>query len=364
MNKRIVGLDFIRCTAIISVFWYHGSLLFPNELQGILELPLILPFDGVSTFFVLSGFLIGNIFLKNFNNLSYSIKDLFNFWKRRWWRTLPLYFFILLTLIFLQFDKWNYQWSFFIFSHKLIPGSSPGFFAVAWSLAVEEWFYFLFPVLVFFTYKLTKKKSISFLFVTVLFFIIPFMLRLYYHYFQGLEFWQFRHITTLRLDGIMYGVIAAYSYNSHPKVWEKLKTKSLYLGIIWIVAFSLLDIKGVDSNILETFRFSIEAISVLLFLPYLNSLKSLKNSSITKVITFISKTSYSMYLIHANIVLWIFIRFIEEKSFLGGLRFEFQRIILFVIYTFTSLILSWVMYYYLEKPVLKLRDKFTKKELK
>ena len=330
MKNRIIGLDIIRCTAIISVFWYHGSLLFPNELESILKTPLILPFEGVSTFFVLSGFLIGNIFLKNFMTSSFSFSTLFNFWKRRWWRTLPSYFFILIVLIFLQFKMWNYNWSFFLFSQKLLLGSSPNFFAVAWSLAVEEWFYFLFPLIVYIFYRIINKKTTSFLIVTLLFLIVPLLFRLIYHS-QGIEFWKFRHLALFRLDGIMYGVLAGFCYYSYPKLWDKIKTKALYYGIIWVTIFTTFDVVQLNSDYLESLRFSIEALSVIFFLPALNSLKSIRNKHLTKGIVFVSQTSYSFYLIHANLVLWILIPFLENKNYLSGLRFELQRITLFAI---------------------------------
>ena len=56
--------------------------------------------DGVSIFFVLSGFLIGGILIKVLETEPATFKTLFNFWIRRWFRTLPNYLFILLILIF------------------------------------------------------------------------------------------------------------------------------------------------------------------------------------------------------------------------------------------------------------------------
>ncbi len=357
MKDRIIGLDIIRSLAIISVFWYHGGLLVPGELKFIANLPLATPFEGVSTFFVLSGFLIGRIFLKNFTSNSYNFSHLYNFWKRRWWRTLPAYFLILLVLIFLKFEDWNYNWSFFYFSHKLELGSNPNFFAVAWSLAVEEWFYFLFPLLTFIVYLITKKKKLSFLMVTLIFILSPFIARLILQS-NGFDSWEFRHITFLRLDGIMYGVLASYIFTHLDEVWKKLKKPFLFLGIIWSVLFTVTDLIF-KSEVIELFRYNIEAISVLFFLPFLNDLTKLKNSTIEKVIHFISKTSYSFYLVHANIVLWIIVRKIQQSQMLCNIRFELQRIILFLVYFILSAILSWVMYRFFEKPTLKLRDKFT-----
>ena len=60
-TNRIIGFDLLRSIAIFYVFWGHGEILVPNELKWIYSIPMIIPFEGVSLFFVLSGFLIGVI---------------------------------------------------------------------------------------------------------------------------------------------------------------------------------------------------------------------------------------------------------------------------------------------------------------
>lgn len=61
-TNRIIGLDVLRSIAILLVLYQHSIFLIssPNELYQI-------RIDGVSIFFVLSGFLIGNILIKTFS---------------------------------------------------------------------------------------------------------------------------------------------------------------------------------------------------------------------------------------------------------------------------------------------------------
>ncbi len=61
--KRIYGLDILRALAILFVVVGHGKYLLPQELRFYSK---ILALDGVSIFFVLSGFLIGGILIRLF----------------------------------------------------------------------------------------------------------------------------------------------------------------------------------------------------------------------------------------------------------------------------------------------------------
>ena len=60
-HKRIFGLDFLRAFAIFSVLLSHSSFLLNEQWQKWIGWFV---FDGVSMFFVLSGFLIGGILIK------------------------------------------------------------------------------------------------------------------------------------------------------------------------------------------------------------------------------------------------------------------------------------------------------------
>ena len=124
-TTRVFGLDIFRATAIILVVLGHGSYLLNNtRFNGF---PYIKMIDGVDLFFVLSGFLIGSILLKEINSKEYfGIKALTKFWKRRWLRTLPNYYLILLAnylvihykIIIEDINQFN--WTFLFFLQNLL----------------------------------------------------------------------------------------------------------------------------------------------------------------------------------------------------------------------------------------------------
>ena len=96
-NKRVFGLDLMRALAILFVVIGHGGHLLEKANTNFPWIKLI---DGVELFFVLSGFLIGGIIIKEFqNNGTFGIKQIFHFWKRRWFRTLPNHYLILILNI-------------------------------------------------------------------------------------------------------------------------------------------------------------------------------------------------------------------------------------------------------------------------
>ena len=91
LGNRVFGLDLLRCGAILLVLSVHFvESITPNEVTKFYF--TYLHVDGVGLFFVLSGFLIGTILIKDFLKYGISFSTLLNFWKRRWFRTLPNYY--------------------------------------------------------------------------------------------------------------------------------------------------------------------------------------------------------------------------------------------------------------------------------
>jgi peptidoglycan/LPS O-acetylase OafA/YrhL len=96
-SNCVFGLDIFRAIAIIYVVLGYGGCFLNNTFLS--AFPYIHMVDGVEWFFVLSDFLISNILLKTINQTpeKRDWANLFYFWKRRWFRTLPNYYLILLV---------------------------------------------------------------------------------------------------------------------------------------------------------------------------------------------------------------------------------------------------------------------------
>lgn len=117
-NARNFGLDLFRAIAILLVVFSHGKFLLNGTV--IENFPFFKMLDGVDLFFVLSGFLIGGILLKS-SSEGLNWRGVAHFWKRRWLRTLPNYYLILLlNFIFIYCgiisgDLEVFSWKFMVF---------------------------------------------------------------------------------------------------------------------------------------------------------------------------------------------------------------------------------------------------------
>lgn len=371
-NDRVYGLDILRAFAILSVLYAH-SLDFITD-SSILQYLNIIRFDGVQYFFVLSGFLIGSIMIKSFSS-SFNLTDIYTFWIRRWFRTLPNYYLFLLLLILVYSE---YKWRIFKFMFFVQGFYKPqaDFFNESWSLAVEEWFYLLFPILLFAfsrLFKLRIKNTVLYLSLSLIF-LTP-IVRYSYH----LNFiikdelsWDYyiRQITILRFDSIIMGVVGAYINYYHSKFWIKVKNYSFILGLIVIMIFKLIEV--LYPNVLwnnkfgliymSVFHFTVLSFCILLLLPYLSQLRTNKVSFIVKVVTKISLISYSVYLLNYSFV----------KNFLvAKLNFyliqvftpEITVVLNIIIFYIITIGLALFLYPYFELPLMNLRDRFKTKKL-
>jgi peptidoglycan/LPS O-acetylase OafA/YrhL len=159
----ITGLDGIRAVAVMAVLFYHAN--FPWALGGFL---------GVETFFVLSGFLITSLLLTEWQRTNGI--DLKNFWLRRARRLLPAVWVLLLALpalavVFARDALPRLQEDipaalFYITNWVYIVREVPYFEAFGrppllqqlWSLAVEEQFYLLWPLILLFLLRIAKSN--------------------------------------------------------------------------------------------------------------------------------------------------------------------------------------------------------------
>ena len=116
---------------------------------------------GVEIFFVLSGFLIGQLIVKEVLRPP-SAQGLVRFWVRRWFRTLPPYF---LVLFLRRFEGHPLHWKLFVFLQNFDPPVA-GSFPVSWSLAVEEWFYLLTPLVLLAVARLSRARFPKAFFIT------------------------------------------------------------------------------------------------------------------------------------------------------------------------------------------------------
>ncbi len=156
-------LDGVRAVAIVLVLCYHGGASF---LPG--------GFIGVDTFFVLSGFLITSILVREHGTSGHIA--LVSFWARRARRLFPaLIVMVGAVLLWVHFfARGDYpelgsdarsvlfyfaNWHFSSGASYVNLGSSPSPFLHTWSLAIEEQFYLVWPLLLLGAFKLGLSRA-------------------------------------------------------------------------------------------------------------------------------------------------------------------------------------------------------------
>lgn len=359
-SDRIVGLDILRSIAILRVIYDHGAGIFPEQYQNIFRDINLIEIDGVSIFFVLSGFLIGQILLRTITNSDYRSKDLVNFWIRRWFRTVPNYLLVLIGVLIYSLlknkDYEDFSFLYLIFSQNFLT-PHPGFYFEAWSLPVEEWFYLLFPLSCYVFHKTLKNKTKSIFISALVFLLFPLILRIIkYEYGIGINDFdvEFRKIMILRLDSIMYGVISAILMFKYSYFWGKFKYSLLFIGILLL---TLLKINPYDwKNFYHPIYYNFEAITTMCFLPFFCTYKTTKSKLFDSFFVFISVISYSIYLINYTPVLKYFLS-IFNGLFLKHSPTNVLYIWDYIVYIIVTISGSYFLYKLYEKPMTKLREK-------
>jgi peptidoglycan/LPS O-acetylase OafA/YrhL len=221
-DARFTTLDGLRGLGIFLVFLGHVRLIWfleaaPDRLwETWLWQAVDFNWISMEAFFVLSGFLVTGILLRTRPDQRYFR----NFYSRRVLRIFPLYYgflavylFVLPRLLDMSVDSesahpyvsahqawyWSYTANFLIARHGAWLGEMSHF----WSLAVEEHFYLLWPLVVYFL----SDRAILRLSVAVI--VVSTALRAYLTWVVGLPTIAVYVMTITRLDSILMGSMIA-----------------------------------------------------------------------------------------------------------------------------------------------------------
>ena len=357
-DKRVYGLDIFRSWAILFVLIGH-------TLEHSKVAPQVAVFGklgilGVELFFVLSGFLIGGIIMRLIDQgRLHSLADVSTFWKRRWLRTLPLYFVALLA--FLRFDYHgrhsllDYP-AYFVFMQSFAT-KIPEFFELSWSLAIEEHFYLWFPLVLLLWHRVVRKMGMAIVLTALTFIAVSYLFRLSHPLFTDWnEFNRTIRVPVLsRLDAIMFGVLMATIKHSHAPwfAWLRRATPVPAALLLLLIGWWFVDSPHMmDSRLIQINLFSVQAVLCALLLPWFDGIKRTASEESFYVVT--SKLSYSLYLVHILVI-------IAVNTLLNRLGVFEQAysnpFIIYPVYAGLYYAVAWVTYNRIEKPFLSLREK-------
>ena len=354
-HGRVFGLDVMRAVAIALVLLDHFLLLLRLCYPGGRGWSVMAGYFGVEIFFVLSGFLIGGILIRDFHDAGASAATLSRFWCRRWLRTLPLfYLFVGLNLainasVVAPSPDW---WKHLLFLQNFHSPAGP-FFVEAWSLAVEEWFYLLAPVFIFALVKTGLPLKRAVLYTAAGGIICATAWRMHIVA-TGHPDWLSgsRSVVTMRLDACMYGVLAAWWAHYAPASWNTWRCAKLLAGLLCLFAagtmFRFLPLN--TSFAARTHLFTLTSLGAMLCLPALAALRAAPGKWALGI-TCLSQWSYALYLVNFPIFMWLWRRvaygFLHPEIALSTAA---GGVVL-------SILVAAALHYLFERPILRWRDR-------
>ncbi|MBK6383491.1 MAG: acyltransferase [Chitinophagaceae bacterium] len=347
------ALDGLRGLAILLVVVYHNFGFINVFFFGWL---------GVDLFFVLSGFLITDILLKTLHQKDYLKK----FYMRRVLRIFPLYYLCLILFLLIipqlniAFDiKYytdNQVWLWTYLQNWLYIFKNPdqtNTLNHLWSLAVEEQFYLLWPLVIL----VIRKPKHLLLFISLLL-VAVLGLRLWIWTNQVADLAYFNLYTFTRIDGICIGCMVALLLRINKGFLSR------YTSLI-VLFFAALNFAFFFIN--RRYNFSFPYLALAGYTTFAMMFGLLINEAVTgktKLINFVfnisllkffGKISYGFYIFHwpVYILLGPYL-FSRVSKFASGSSLQFT---VSVIATLAAVGISWLSYQYYEKRFLKLKDK-------
>jgi peptidoglycan/LPS O-acetylase OafA/YrhL len=339
-SKRIPQLDAIRGIAILVVMFHNESTVFPSlHLAGVLASGWM----GVDLFFVLSGFLITGILLDAKGSAGFFR----NFYARRCLRIWPLYYAVLLfmfvavplirpALASMIFERSSPWWAYPFYLQNLLidhPSGNIGPLGVTWSLAIEEQFYLVWPLVV--RYLSTARLRVVCLVVIA---ASP-LLRLY----LSTEHADLYTDVFCRLDGLMWGALIAALIREPAFEPRRHRTRAWGALIIALPLAIATDGRNVEWLVCSL---SVLAWAGFVYLALFSTAPWLQRILSSRALVFTGTISYGLYLLHK-------LPFDVMKG--HHFRYDLLGFAMLIAAAYLLAVTSW---YLLEQPFLRLKGHF------
>ena len=357
-SKYLPSIDSLRALAVLAVIIYHVDV---NYLPG--------GFLGVDLFFVLSGYLISSLIIKEYKKTG--SLNLYNFYIRRARRLLPAVYFMI-TVVLVVMVMFNgvllkkshldaifgyiYSSNWWYIFHKLdyfdsFGSQSP--FKHLWSLAIEEQFYMIFPLLFLLINRKKKDKdgfyklNRNFLYVILGVILVSLIAHIILFDINNISRIYFG--TDTRAFSLLVGAVGAILYPI-----DKLNTKitpqeNLVYSVVSLISIAALITIMIYTSEYNTwlYRGGFLLVAILGIIIIISSGKQhtvMAKLLSFKPVVFIGKISYSLYLWHFPVLVLT-----TPVSEIGKPNIFF--VVLRVILTFILAIISYAL---VETPIRKL----------
>lgn len=329
----------------MSVMWSHTfQSTFGN--WGIKGCALPVVADGVTLFFVISGFLITYLLL-NEQQRSHTV-SIPKFYMRRILRIWPIYYlylFIALSVKALWSD--SNIWYYIFFGANIPFILTVGIWPIVhyWSIGVEEQFYLFWPWIV----KFAHGKNVRLLTMAVGLCIFWLMCKWGIYLGWGTTT-AYRFFAVTRFDCMMIGAIGAILYFTKAKWFIQLMSNRLIgLTCLLLLFFSQPWAGFIPAPVRP------QAIALLSLVCIMNQFYHPIINLENRLCDFVGKISYGIYIIHPLLIFLLSGLFRSWNiPLINGLAVVF----IYILITLTTILIAWLSYHFYESPFLRLKNRF------
>jgi peptidoglycan/LPS O-acetylase OafA/YrhL len=369
MTKKIYfeNLDGLRFLCFLSVFLFHSFHTDFDYIKATNTYHLVKKdiFGngniGVNFFFVLSGFLITFLLVEE-KMLNGQI-DIRKFWFRRILRIWPLFYlcvcigFFVFPLLKSTFGqqpnetaRLEYYITFINNFDFIVNGSDASVLSVLWSVAIEEQFYFVWPIILY----LLPIKRYWIAFIVII--LLSWGFRAFNNSYIAHEYHTLSCIGDMAI-GAFGAWLAATNTKFKIKI-EKLKT--IYILLVYALFFSAVlfrdEILQSDNLLLSVFERTFIAIIILMIILEQNfSEQSIFKMSRFKLVSKLGSVSYGLYCLH-----FIGILVVTTLTRMFSVNTELWQVLVIdtILSLALSIFLSLVSYKLFELPFLRIKNRF------
>jgi peptidoglycan/LPS O-acetylase OafA/YrhL len=255
LARRIPMLDMLRGIAILLVVGRH---------LAVIPLWTKIGWSGLDLFFVLSGFLIAGLLFDEWQKFG-SI-DFKRFYIRRGLKIYPSFYALIVVSVLVNvfypgIPSNPVTWRSAVAEALFVQNYFHGIWGQTWSLAVEEHFYIVLPVVLSILFRRSRNHSDPFRLVPGIFMVVAtaeMLLRIAtgWHLTQSSNEFRYVFPTHLRIDSLLFGVLLSYYRHFQPDKFEKLGRGASSLLLI-IFAFVLMILIPLNNPIMHTVGFTV-----------------------------------------------------------------------------------------------------------
>ena len=361
------NLDSLRAIAALAVIFAHLSTWFVYpESDFYTNLKQVFSFGnnggrfGVIFFFVLSGFLI--TYLLFLEQAKTGRIQIIHFYVRRLLRIWPLYFLTVLIgfVVYPAFVHYagytqheSANWIMYVcfaanFDHIYNAFPTVGILGVQWSVAVEEQFYLIWPLIFLF---FSKSRFFPWLLVAIIICSEIFFLKVA-HFQNGGDYHLFNCFRFLSVGGLL-----AYFCFHHTQIIQVFLSmlKQWVIVLIYFSCLSLMIFQNIVVTHFESYLYLDDIIPVLFFAFVILEQNYSQNSFLKfgkiRFLNWLGKISYGLYLLHMIAIYFVLAVFSNNPDYIA------LKIVLSLGLTILG---SYLSYNYFEKFFLRLKGRFSR----